>query len=597
MSNMPRPEHPNPQMQRQDWRNLNGVWRFAFDHSVSGHERGFVEDASAYGREITVPYCFESILSGIGETDFCECVWYRRAFTITDPQTRGRTLLHFGACDFYTEVYLNGRQIGCHRGGGASFTFDVTHCAIAGENTLVLRVTDKTRGGEQPVGKQSQRFGSHGCSYTRTTGIWQTVWLEHIAAPAYIASFKAIADIETPAVHLTVELSAAVPGAILTVTASWDGKEVARKAVKVNTRYASLALDIPAADLHVWTLGQGGLYDLKLAFDTGAGTDVVSSYFGMRSVALVDGCMRINHVPVFQRLVLDQGFYPDGIWTAPSDDALRRDIELSMEVGFNGARLHQKVFEPRFLYWADKLGYMVWGEYGSWGLNDGDAAAYENLCFDWLEAVKRDINHPSIVGWCPFNETWHGQRGDTVSAVVDATRRLDPTRPIIDCSGHWHTANTDIFDVHDYNQDPESFKARYDELLTIAPDDGEAARKAKTPDGIPERWNLSRTYAWDYTRLPYFVSEFGGTWWQDTGGAGTASWGYGKSPESIEAFYARFEALVNALLDNKRICGFCYTELTDVEQEQNGIYTYDRSRKFDPARLYAILTRKAAIEQ
>ena len=322
-----------------------------------------------------------------------------------------------------------------------------------------------------------------------------------------------------------------------------------------------------------------------MSYGAGENIDAVHSYFGMRSVCVEGHKILLNGRPVFQRLVLDQGFYPDGTWTAPSAAALEADIALSMEAGFNGARLHQKIFEPLFHYYADKAGYITWGEHGNWGM-DYSGESYQNFLCEWIEELDRDFNHPSIVGWCPHNETNWGQRRDDLAYIYRITKSIDPTRPCIDTSGYVHV-ETDIFDIHDYDQNVKTFKERYLALL----DEGCKAEIFQNDN----RWPREKIM-----ELPYFVSEFGGTWWSEASGESqnhTQSWGYGKAPEDIEKFYERFEGLVGALLDNPAICAFCYTQLTDVEQEQNGIVYYNRQKKFDMARLHGIMTKTAAIEK
>ena len=318
----------------------------------------------------------------------------------------------------------------------------------------------------------------------------------------------------------------------------------------------------------------------------GTALDQASSYFGLRSVILKDGAIQINRKPVFQRLVLDQGFYPDGIYTAPTDADLRRDIELAMDMGFNGARLHQKVFEQRFLYWADHLGYLIWGEQASWGLDITSAQGLEQFLPEWLEVLHRDFNSPAVVGWCPFNETWDldgrdgqsGRRQDdaVLRTVYQVTKALDPTRPVIDTSGNYHVV-TDIFDVHDYEQDPAKFARKYEPMAQ-----GGAAYVT-----YPDRQH--------YEGQPYFVSEYGGIWWNPAQGD-EKGWGYGDRPASAAAFIQRYDGLTSTLLQNPAICAFCYTQLTNVEQEVNGLYTYDRKPKFDPAVIRQINQQKAAIE-
>ncbi len=329
-------------------------------------------------------------------------------------------------------------------------------------------------------------------------------------------------------------------------------------------------------------------YDLKFTYKTENGTDVLFSYAGLRDVRIDGFKVLINGKSVFQRTVLDQGFYPDGIYTAPSDAALKRDIELSMQLGFNGARLHEKMFEPRFLYYCDKAGYLVWGEHANWGLDINRDSSLLNFLPEWSETVERDFNHPAIIGWCPFNETCWSQTSErafrVVKAVYDETKRLDPTRPVIDSSGGFHV-KTDIYDQHDYDQNPESFKKSYSGY-----------------NGAAESFNLHFGDKQVYIpNLPFFLSEFGGIKWipeEKREGSAENSWGYGDAPETEEEFFTRYEGLVSALTDAPNIMGFCYTQLYDVEQEVNGLYTYSREKKFaDYSRIIDANSKKAAIEE
>ena len=570
MGSLPRPEHPQPQMERSAWRSLNGAWQFAFDFGRSGLDRHF-ERRDALDTTITVPFCPESVLSGVHYTDFIPAVWYARAFTLTPEELSGRVLLHFGAVDYEAHVFVNGEPAGTHRGGYTSFCFDITDLCRAGENRLSVYAEDDNRSGKQPHGKQCESFDSQGCDYTRTTGIWQTVWLEFVPE-TYIQSVQYYSNITEGTLFVQAKLCGA--GTFM-VQASFEGRPCGEASARAENGFAAVTL--PLSELHLWDVGRGNLYDLTLTF----GGDSVKSYAGMREVRIEGRRVLLNGRPVFQRLVLDQGFYPDGIYTAPDDSALVRDIELSLAAGFNGARLHQKVFEPRFLYHCDRLGYLAWGEMANWGLDYSDPAALEAFLGEWLDAVGRDFNHPSIVGWCPFNETWdrEGRRQlDSLLAMVyRVTKQLDPTRPCIDTSGNFHVV-TDIYDVHDYEQDPASFAAHYEAFRTGgAFYDAQAARQQY--DG----------------KKPMFVSEYGGIKWNPQGDVEKA-WGYGDGPATEEAFIERYRGLTEALLSNPNMFGFCYTQLYDVEQETNGLYTYSREPKFDMAVFHAINTQPAACE-
>lgn len=448
METMPRAEHPFPQFVREDWTSLNGTWDFAFDFNCSGLERGFGK-STEFPDKILVPFCPESKLSGIGYTDFIPAVWYHRTINITSEQLKGKVYLHFGAVDYECLVFVNGTEAGSHKGGYVSFALEISSLLKEGENHLVVYARDDTRSPMQPIGKQSDRYYSYACSYTRTTGIWQTVWLEftpqsHIRSVQY---YPNTAD-------GSVTIKAVVEGeGTFCASAFYEGTECG--SAMAETISGNVTVTIPLSEIHLWEAGAGRLYDLRLTFCE----DKVSSYFGLREVKLDGYRFLINGKSVFQRLILDQGFYPDGIYTAPSDEALENDIRLSMAAGFNGARLHQKVFEPRFLYHCDRLGYLAWGEMANWGFDHSSYSGYEAFIPEWIQAIERDFNHPSIVGWCPFNETWDYEGRKQVDGLLaltwKITKQYDTTRPCIDTSGNFHVV-TDIFDVHDYEQDPEN---------------------------------------------------------------------------------------------------------------------------------------------
>ncbi len=563
---IPRPEHPKPQFMRSSWQNLNGTWEFAIDQSCSGIARGMAAPETIFDRTITVPFCPESDLSGISHKDFLYGIWYRRKVELTAEQCRNRVVLHFGAVDYASTLWVNGKEVGSHKGGYVSFFFDITEFVVSGENTITLFVRDNTRDSMIPSGKQCAEFKSYGCFYTRTTGIWQTVWLE-FTPKTYIQSVKYTTEPETGTLYVTAQL---VGAATFQAEASFDGKPMG--IAQAASSGGELRLHMTLSEKHLWELGKGGLYDLSLSY----GDDLVSSYFGLRSVRMDGYRFLLNERSVFQRLVLDQGFYPDGIYTAPSDEALIRDITMSMALGFNGARLHEKVFEERFLYHADRLGYMVWGEYPNWGLDTSRPESVYSILPEWLEELERDFNHPSIVGWCPFNETWdcdgHPQYDDVLRTVYLATKAADSTRPCIDTSGNYHVM-TDIFDLHEYEQDVETFRKYF----------------AGFPEDFHDRLKDRQTYR---KGQPMFLSEYGGIRWSED----REGWGYGQGPASEEEFLTRLKGLTDVLLDNPFIFGYCYTQLTDVEQEQNGLYTYHREAKFPAEVIRAILGRKAAIE-
>ncbi|MFJ4713803.1 glycoside hydrolase family 2 protein [Streptomyces sp. NPDC088785] len=597
---VPRPEYPRPQFARDAWLNLNGTWQFEIDRSDTGLERGLRE--RELSDRITVPFCPESELSGVGETDFLEAVWYRRTVTVPADWADARVLLHFGAVDHDATVWANGTEVARHRGGFTPFTADLGDVAApGGELTLVVRARD-TRHGPQARGKQATWFANSHCHYTRTTGIWQTVWLEPVPRAVALRRPRITPDLASGAFHLELPLTGNAPGHRVRATLTDERGPVATAQARADLDLAPrLTLAIPAERQRVWSPADPHLYGLtvELLGPEGAPVDRVTSYAGLRSVSIDGKRLLLNGEPVFQRLVLDQGYYPDGLMTAPSDADLVRDIELGLAAGFNGARLHQKVFEERFLHHADRLGYLVWGEFGDWGcevgVRDDNQRPDASYVAQWLEAVERDYSHPSVVGWCPLNETYQNlhdritQLDDVTHAMFRATKQADGTRPVIDASGYAHRVpETDVYDAHCYEQDPARFARTMRGLAKDRP------YLNTGPDG--------RVWSVPYGGQPYFCSEFGGIWWDAEAAAEAAgnvlddSWGYGERPRSAEEFIERFTGLTGVLLDDPDMFGYCYTQLTDVFQERNGVYRFDRAEKVDTARLRAAQLRAAAFE-
>lgn len=567
---MRRTEYPRPQLQRDSYFCLNGKWQFAIDAGESLPERGLF-NAENYPLEIEVPFCPESVLSGIHNVDFLNAVAYRREVKTPEITEKERLLLHFGACDYETFCYIDGVIAGRHLGGYSSFTFDITQF-VKGKESFILNIyaKDHNRSGQQGRGKQSPAYFSQGCDYTRTTGIWQSVWME-VVPSVYVSSLNLNGSFLKEELSLILNLNKYSRGR-LTATIYDNGKEIRQKQIPYFGR--TISAIIPIDNARSWSPEDPHLYQVELHLEPeNEKSDFVKSYFGMRDVELKGKTFYLNGKPRFLRTVLDQGFYPDGVYTAPDDNDLKKDILLSQKAGFNGARLHQKVFEERFLYYCDQLGYLVFEEYPDAGSNRNDTSLFLPILSEWAECMERDISHPSIIGWCPYNETCVERDSDLLRQTYRFTRLLDPTRPVIDTSGYTHEI-TDIYDVHNYEQDPEKF--------------AEAMKAAATADcfrNFPEKEN--------YENQPYFVSEYGGIFWADEA---TTGWGYGTPPSDKEAFYQRYEALTRTLLSNPHICGYCYTQLTDVEQEQNGIYRFDRSEKFNMDRIRKINTAPAAIE-
>ncbi|QHC61169.1 sugar-binding domain-containing protein [Rathayibacter sp. VKM Ac-2760] len=600
VSTIPRPEHPRPQFERADWLNLNGLWQFEVDRGDTGFERGLL--GRELRDEIKVPFAPESTASGIGDVDFLTAVWYRRTVTVPEDWAGRRLLLHFGAVDHDATVWVDGTEVARHRGGFTSFTADLGPREPGAGLTIVVRARD-TRDEPQARGKQATWFENTACFYTRTTGIWQTVWLEPVPE-ASIGSVSIVPQRADSSFAVTAELSHRSAGMTFEAVLSDAQGAVVTERIAADDLGPRLTLRIPENRVRLWSPTDPHLYDLTLRLLDGSHVvDEVKSYAGLRSVAIDGHRILLNGEPVFQRLVLDQGYWPDTLMTAPSDDALRRDIELGMAAGFNGARLHQKVFEERYFYHADRLGYLVWAEFGDWGAGGAGGQGSNqqptaSFISQWIEAVQRDRSHPSIIGWCPLNETYQvlhdriTQLDDVTAGMYLATKAVDPTRPVIDASGYSHRVRgADVYDSHSYEQDPEAFRAQ----------------QAGLADGAPHVNDFDgAVISLPYAGQPYFVSEYGGIWWNERelaheqasadDPARAVSWGYGERVASVEQWHARFRGLTEVLLQNPLMFGYCYTQLTDTFQEENGLYDFERRPKFDVDRICAVQKQAAAYE-
>ncbi|CAM3363800.1 MULTISPECIES: glycoside hydrolase family 2 protein [Saccharibacillus] len=580
---LPRPEYPRPQFERAQWLNLNGEWDFAFDDERRGdRERWYESGRGNFERRINVPFAFQSKLSGIGDPGFHDLVWYRRAFDVPEEWAGRRVVLNIGACDYASTVWVNGRWAASHEGGHTPFGADITDLLNAeGGNTLVLRAEDFSRDVTLPRGKQFWQEGSQSIFYTRTTGIWQTVWLEPVHE-ARLEKVKLTPDIDRGEVRMRLFFSqetfsretSSVTEAAEPVTAvvriSFAGQPVAEQSFPVRNAEESRAIGLNDFNDHGlgrwWTPEQPNLYDVTFELVRGGQTiDAVSSYFGMRKISIENGRLSLNNRPTYMRLVLDQGYFPDGVLTAPTDEDFVRDIRLTKEMGFDGVRKHQKMEDPRFLHWCDRMGLLVWGE-------AANAYAYSEqyvsrFTREWQEAVDRDYNHPCIVVWVPMNESWgipnvqvdvrQQQHGQT---LYHLTKSLDETRPVIYNDG-WEMMTTDIAAIHDYEWREPVLTERY-------------ATAERATQAMPANRRIfvggSR-----YEGQPILVTEFGGIAYRKSEQEG---WGY-SGADSDEDFLARLGAVIRPLTVSGVVQGFCYTQLTDVEQEINGLVTYHRVPK------------------
>ena len=594
MSTVPRPEYPRPQFRRRDWTNLNGEWRFAFDDGDVGLAERWQDVAAGlegppFDRAITVPFCYQSKLSGIGETAFHDVVWYARTFEHPPGGDDGRLLLHFGAVDYRATVWVNGAFVASHEGGHTPFWADVTFALRDGENVLVVRAEDPSRDATIPRGKQYWKEESEGIFYTRTTGIWQTVWLEPVSRRR-VGSLRLTPDVDRASLDAEASVEGFEPGMTLRMVVLFDGDEVLDDRVTVTGPVVRRSLPLirageapdtphlsrwPGANL--WSPEEPNLYDLRLELldADGGALDAVESYFGVRKIEVRDGEVFLNNRPYYQRLILDQGYFHEGILTAPSDDDLRLDVELAKEMGFNGARKHQKVEDPRWLYWADTLGFLVWGEMANSYQYSDDSV--RRITSEWQEAVRRDYNHPSVVAWVPMNESWGvpslgtdpAQR-EHLLALYHLTRSLDGTRPVVSNDG-WEHATTDLCNIHDY-RDAAALARTY-----ATPESAVSALPAGRPIYAPGH---------SYRGEPILLTEFGGIAFAGEEGG----WGYSTVTDAGQ-FLDRYEAMIDALLASGPVRGFCYTQLTDIEQEVNGLLTYDRKPKASFEKIRAITTK------
>lgn len=572
---MPRAEYPRPQFERSEWLNLNGEWTFTLDLANTGHERDF-SNSKGFDGTIVVPFAPESKLSGVAHTEFINAVWYQRTIQIPSAWIGKNIKLNFGAVFYESEIFIDGKFVGRHYGGSDSFSFDITKFVSDGKaHSLVVHAQSDLRSENLPSGKQSHKLYSHVCMYTRTTGIWQTVWMEAVS-PCGLERVQVFTDIDQNQLVVTPTFYNVSNGNRLLIRVK-EGDKVVAKANVVVAQGVPVVLPIKKPKL--WSPESPFLYDVEYEVRDASNQllDRVDAYVGMRKIHISGTQIYLNNQPYYQRLVLDQGFYPDGVWTAPSDAALKADIQMSMAAGFNGARLHQKVFEERFYYWADKLGYLVWGEMASWGKTSSSVAAARNFISEWTNIVVRDRNHPALVTWTPFNEEWEAttnEMGRFLTDVYELTRKLDPSRPVNTVSGGLYVIS-DFCTSHSYQQDANK-------LHTMLYD-GQKFYQPQAPGKVHAN-TIDHLY-YD-GKVPYIIDEFGGIKCAEANPSKENAWGYGDAAITKEDFYKRLESQVKAILAHcDKICGFCYTQLTDVEQEQNGIYYFDRSAKYDMERV------------
>lgn len=579
--------YPRPQFERESFINLNGWWTCHISRKAMCYRNREIDEervtSKGFEDRILVPFAPETPASGMNVQDIIDCIYYHRTIQCERLDEEKRAMLNFAAVFYHCEVYIDGIQAGFHDGGSSSFSIDITAFVKDGEeHDLVVKATSNLQDGSIPSGKQSSYMTSYACFYHRTTGIWQSVWIE-IVDRCSLENVRTVWNAGSEELYFTPSFRSLRKGVMLETEIISPEGGVFTSCVPAS-QMGTYHIHISNPDL--WEPGHPALYSIKYRVKDGEKViDEVSSYTGLRDIRFEGNMIYLNGKKLYQRLVLDQGFYPESNWTSPSDEALEEDIRLSMAAGFNGARLHQKVFEERFFYHADRLGYIVWAESPSWGLDyNNEGLAHRNFLSEWAEIVMRDVNHPSIIAWTPLNETFYFKNPLAHRRLhknaYEICRMLDPSRPVNDASGYIHYM-TDLWTVHTYVQDP-----------------GKLAQQLELKDGMPFR-NYPQ-YETEYSGQPYLVDEYGGIKWDpETQGdmslskaQNLTSWGYGDAVHSEDEFFTRLEKLTDVILSMDHICGYCYTQLTDVEQEKNGVYFYDRSSKFDTSRFRRIFSRK-----
>ena len=584
-------DYPRPQFVRTDWENLNGAWDFGFDDENAGEKEKWYQEFKG-DKKINVPFTYETKLSGIQDETRHDFIWYHRTINVDGVKLENnRYILHFEGSDFITKVWVNGAYAGSHRGGYARCSFDVTNLVHDGENELTVKVEDSFDT-QQPRGKQRWINENFGCWYVQTTGIWKTVWSEYVPKIS-LASVKMTPDLQNAALKLEYEVAAAEKDLdddlMITATVSFQGTMVAKQCVLANQKHVETTINVAYEGtvglewgVRVWTPTEPDLYDIDFAVThKGETVDTVGSYFAMREIRIDGSNILLNGHPLYQRLILDQGYWKDSHLTPPSEEALIEDIDKIHALGYNGLRKHQKTEDERFLYWCDVKGMLVWSEM---------AAAYrytdyavEEFTKEWMEIVRQNYNHPCIITWTPMNESWGVSQIETrkveqhfTEAVYYLTKSLDTMRPVIVNDGWEHTVS-DIITLHDYEEVGDTLYKRYteykDQILTTE---------------VYHRGKSALANGYEYKGQPIIISEYGGIAFNND----DSGWGYGNKVNTKEDFIKRFDDITTAVKKIPYCCGFCYTQVSDVQQEINGLMDMERNFKVEPEIIQEINERK-----
>ncbi len=582
-------DYPRPQLVRNNWENLNGTWDFSFDDENCGEYTKWYETFPE-DKKIQVPFTYETKLSGIQDETSHDNIWYRRIIVVSENKlNNNKLMLHFEGSDFVTKVWINGRMAGSHKGGYSRFSFDISALVVDGENEIVVKVED-SYDIQQPRGKQRWKKDNFACWYVQTTGIWKTVWMEYVSK-INLSSMKITPVLSEQSVELEFEVEANCLSSELYVEASITfGDVFVNKAViAVPTNHVTTKLNVYVKDfadwggIKQWTPGEPNLYDLQVrVLYQNEVCDTIESYFGMRDIR-IDKCnILLNGVPLYQRLILDQGYWKDSHLTPPSEEALLEDIDKIRQLGYNGLRKHQKIEDERFLYWCDVKGMLVWSEApAAYQFTD---YAVEEFTREWMEIVRQNYNHPSIITWTPFNESWgissvevNRTEQHFTEAIYHLTKSFDKYRPVIVNDGWEHTVS-DIITLHDYEEVGKIFYDRYnnckDQILTT--EVYHSSHKSVMANG------------YDYKGQPIIISEYGGIAFNND----DSGWGYGNKVKDEEDFLKRFDDITTAIKEVPYICGYCYTQVSDVQQEINGLMDIERNFKVNSDKIKEINTKR-----
>lgn len=573
---------PRPDFERKNWMSLSGEWEFDFDENRRICEAEWIAEG-IFSMKINVPYVYQSALSGIGDDIIHDIVWYQKVFDLQQSIKGKTTVLNFGAVDYEAHVWVNGTYLGMHRGGYTPFRFDITEIVKEKENRIIVKVIDR-QDVTQPRGKQYWKKQTDRCWYIQSTGIWQGVWIEGIDGKP-LDTIHLSPDIDTNTVKAEIQTNGYEPGDLVRLTFTYKDREV--KTVTTNldgirtTVLVALLPDDYIDECHYWTPEHPNLYYVKAELLSGGIVqDTVYTYFGMRKISISDGKVLLNNKPYYMKMVLDQGYWEESILTPPDDNALKRDIELTKKYGFNGARKHQKIEDPRYYYWADVLGLIVWGELP--GTYDFSKDSMKNLIRDFTEFIDRDYNHPSIVVWVPLNESWGVRKilnderqvrfGESLYHLA---KGYDGTR-LVSTNDGWENVKSDIIGIHDYHADGLYFKKTYAEEKLMQPEKINSAGRRL----------FSEKYHYENGTTAFMITEYGGIAMETN--VDEINWGYGRAEAGKDAVLKRYAEVTNAIMDNEIIQGYCYTQLTDVYQEVNGIMDMTHAPKFEPEELYKI---------